>query len=390
MNMQITSHTKVGVIGSGAMGSGIAQVAAVAGHPVAIFDTNPAALEKSKANLTSVLNKLQEKGKIPDAASVLNRFSFVADMNDFADCGLVIEAIVENLEVKKSVFSSLEKIVKEDCVLASNTSSLSITSIAAACQKAERVIGIHFFNPAPLMALVEIIPAIQTEASLPQDIKILMLQWGKAPVIAKDTPGFIVNRVARPFYSEALRILEEGIADMATIDWALTTLAGFKMGPFTLMDYIGHDVNYVVTETVFTSFYFDPRYKPAFAQKRLLEAGWLGRKSGRGFYNYAEGVIMPEATKDEATGRKIVERILAMLINEAVDAVHWQVATPEDIELAMTKGVNYPKGLLHWCDEIGADAVLSTLDALYDNYHEDRYRASVLLRKMGVEGKRFF
>lgn len=390
MNMQITNHSKIGVIGSGAMGSGIAQVAAMAGHPVAIFDTNPAALEKSKANLASVLNKLQEKGKIPDAASILNRFSFVSDMNDFADCGLVIEAIVENLEVKKSVFSSLEKIVKEDCVLASNTSSLSITSIASACQKAERVIGIHFFNPAPLMALVEIIPAIQTETSLPQNIKTLMLQWGKAPVIAKDTPGFIVNRVARPFYSEALRIFEEGIADMPTIDWALTTLAGFKMGPFTLMDYIGHDVNYVVTETVFTSFYFDPRYKPAFAQKRLLEAGWLGRKSGRGFYNYAEGVIMPEATKDEVAGRRIVERVLAMLINEAVDAVHWQVATSEDIELAMTKGVNYPKGLLHWCDEIGADAVLAILDSLYDNYHEDRYRASVLLRKMAVEGKRFF
>jgi 3-hydroxybutyryl-CoA dehydrogenase len=388
--MQITQHTKIGVIGSGAMGSGIAQVAAMAGHPVAIFDTNPTALDKSRANLTAVINKLQEKGKIEHAETVLNRFSFVNDMNAFADCGLVIEAIVENLEVKKNVFSSLEKIVNEDCILASNTSSLSITSIASACRKAERVIGIHFFNPAPLMALVEIIPAIQTAENLASQIKTLMLQWGKAPVIAKDTPGFIVNRVARPFYSEALRIYEEGIADMPTIDWALTTLAGFKMGPFTLMDYIGHDVNYVVTETVFTSFYYDPRYKPAFAQKRLLEAGWLGRKSGRGFYNYAEGTTMPKATEDEALGKKIVERVLAMLINEAADAVHWQVATPEDIELAMTKGVNYPKGLLRWCDETGADTVLANLDALYDTYHEDRYRTSVLLRKMGIEGRKFF
>jgi len=388
--MNITNNTKIGVIGSGAMGSGIAQVAAVAGHPVAILDTNPVALEKSKANLTSVLNKLQEKGKIADATEVLNRFSFVTDMNAFADCGLVIEAIVENLDVKKKVFADLEKIVKDDCILASNTSSLSIASIASACQKAERVIGIHFFNPAPLMALVEIIPAIQTNENLPEQIKALMLQWGKAPVIAKDTPGFIVNRVARPFYSEALRIYEEGIADMATIDWALTTIAGFKMGPFTLMDYIGHDVNYIVTETVFTSFYFDPRYKPALSQKRLLEAGWLGRKSGRGFYNYAEGITMPKATEDTALGNKIVARVIAMLINEAVDAVHWQVATANDIELAMTKGVNYPKGLLQWCDALGADAVLATLDTLYDTYHEDRYRASVLLRKMGVEGKKFF
>lgn len=388
--MQITSNTQIGVIGSGAMGSGIAQVAATAGHPVIIFDTNPVALEKSKASLTTMINKLQEKGKIPDAAEVLNRFSFVNDMNAFTECGLVIEAIIENLDVKKKVFASLEAVVTDTCVLASNTSSLSIASIASACKKAERVIGIHFFNPAPLMALVEIIPAIQTEENLPEAIKTLMLQWGKAPVIAKDTPGFIVNRVARPFYSEALRIYEEGIADMATIDWALTTIAGFKMGPFTLMDYIGHDVNYVVTETVFTSFYFDPRYKPAFAQKRLLEAGWLGRKTGRGFFNYAENAVMPKPVEDALLGKKIVERVLAMLINEAVDAAYMNIATAEDIELAMTKGVNYPKGLLHWCDEIGADGVLASLDALYDTYHEDRYRASVLLRKMGVEGKRFF
>jgi 3-hydroxybutyryl-CoA dehydrogenase len=388
--MQTDQLFSVGIIGSGAMGSGIAQVAATAGHPVIVFDTNPAALEKSEAALSATLQKLQEKGKIPDASTIIGRFSFVSDMNAFADCGLVIEAIVENLDVKKNVFASLEKIVKDDCVLASNTSSLSIASIAAACMQPHRVLGIHFFNPAPLMALVEVIPAVQTEAGLPEQVKQLMLQWGKAPVIAKDTPGFIVNRVARPFYGEALRIYEEGIADMTTIDWAMTTLAGFKMGPFTLMDYIGHDVNYVVTETVFQSFFYDPRYKPSFSQKRLLEAGWLGRKSGRGFYNYAEGVSQPEPQKDEATGRKIAERILFMLINEAADAVQWQVAAAADVELAMTKGVNYPKGLLQWCDELGADYVLAGLDSLYDTYREDRYRASALLRRTGVEGKRFF
>lgn len=388
--MQTDQNFSVGIIGSGAMGSGIAQVAATAGHQVIVFDTNSAALEKSKANLSATLQKLQEKGKIPDASAVIGRLSFVSDMNAFAACGLVIEAIVENLDVKKNVFASLEKIVQQDCVLASNTSSLSIASIAAACAQPQRVLGIHFFNPAPLMALVEVIPAVQTEPALPAQVKQLMLQWGKAPVITKDTPGFIVNRVARPFYGEALRIYEEGIADMATIDWAMTALAGFKMGPFTLMDYIGHDVNYVVTETVFQSFFYDPRYKPSFSQKRLLEAGWLGRKSGRGFYNYAEGVAQPEPQKDEAAGKKIAERILFMLINEAADAVQWQVAAAADVELAMTKGVNYPKGLLQWCDELGADYVLAGLDSLYDIYREDRYRASALLRKMGIEGKRFF
>ncbi len=388
--MPLTNNIPVGIVGSGAMGSGIAQVAATAGHSVIIYDANPSALEKSKAGLSTTLQKLQEKGKLPDANAVMGRFTFAADMNAFADCGLIIEAIVENIEVKKNVFSALEKIVRPDCILASNTSSLSIASIAAACSKPECVLGIHFFNPAPLMALVEVIPAVQTRASLPEEIKQLMLQWGKAPVITKDTPGFIVNRVARPFYGEALRIYEEGIADMATIDWAMTTIAGFKMGPFTLMDYIGHDVNYVVTETVFQSFFFDPRYKPSFSQKRLLEAGWLGRKSGKGFYNYAEGVAMPEPVKDEAAGKKIAERILFMLINEAADAVQWQIASAKDVELAMTKGVNYPKGLLQWCDELGADYVLAGLDSLYDTYREDRYRASALLRRMGVEGKKFF
>jgi 3-hydroxybutyryl-CoA dehydrogenase len=386
----LNNNAIVGVIGSGAMGAGIAQVAAVAGHKVVLYDNNAAALDKAKGNLIITLQKLQEKGKIADAAAIINRFSFAAQLSELSNCNLVIEAIVEKLEIKKSVFSELEKLVADDCVLASNTSSLSITSIAAACITPGRVLGLHFFNPAPLMALVEVIPAVQTEPTLIPAAKALMQQWGKVPVIAKDTPGFIVNRVARPFYGEAIRIYEEGIADMATIDWALTEIGGFKMGPFTLMDYIGHDVNYVVTETVFQSFFFDPRYKPSFSQKRLLEASWLGRKTGRGFYNYAADAVMPEANKDTVLGYRIVERVLVMLINEAVDALHLNVASAEDLELAMTKGVNYPKGLLHWCDEWTADKCLALLDALYHEYHEDRYRASALLRKKGTERERFF
>jgi 3-hydroxybutyryl-CoA dehydrogenase len=379
--MSLDKTTVVGVVGSGAMGAGIAQVAAMAGHKVILYDTNHAALEKAKANLQQTIQKLVEKGKVSNGDEIINRFTYATELNEFASCGLIIEAIIENIEVKKKLFGAVEQIVTDDCILASNTSSLSITSIAAACNKPGRVLGLHFFNPAPLMALVEVIPAVQTEDGLTDKAKQLMQSWGKIPVIAKDTPGFIVNRVARPFYGEAIRIYEEGIADIATIDWAMTELGGFRMGPFTLTDYIGHDVNYVVTETVFQSFFYDPRYKPSFAQKRLLEAGWLGRKTGRGFYNYADGAIMPEPNKDVALGNKIVERITVMLINEAVDALHLNISSAKDLDLAMTKGVNYPKGLLQWCDEWGAEKCLAILDGLYNEYHEDRYRASALLRR---------
>ncbi len=384
-----SKNSVVGVIGAGAMGSGIAQVAAVAGHAVVLYDTNTAALDKAKSNLEATLRKLEEKGKIHNAPEIMSRCGFATTMDAFKDCGLVIEAVIENLDVKKKLFGAVEQLVSDDCVLATNTSSLSVTSIAAACKKAGRVMGLHFFNPAPLMALVEVIPAVQTDSALISDAKELMRQWGKVPVIAKDTPGFIVNRVARPFYGEAIRIYEEGIADIATIDWALTELGGFRMGPFTLTDYIGHDVNYVVTETVFQSFFYDPRYKPSFSQKRLMEAGWLGRKTGRGFYNYAEGVAQPEPAKDNALGERIVHRVLAMLINEAVEALHMGIASAKDLELAMTKGVNYPKGLLEWCDEWGAQKCLDILDELYHEYHEDRYRASALLRRTAASGGRF-
>lgn len=379
----------VGVVGSGAMGTGIAQVAAMAGHKVILSDQYETALTKAKNNLSAAVNKLQEKGKIDNAHEVLGRISYSDDPDSMRHCGLIIEAIIETIEAKQNMFRTMEDVVSEDCILASNTSSLSITSIAGACKRPSRVLGLHFFNPAPLMALVEVVPALQTAGNLVPLAKDLMKQWGKVPVIAKDTPGFIVNRVARPFYGEALRIYEEGIADMATIDWALTEIGGFRMGPFTLMDYIGHDVNYVVTETVFRSFFYDPRYKPSFSQKRLLEAGWLGRKSGQGFYNYADGATLPEPVKDNALGRQICDRVLAMLINEAVDALYLGVASVQDLETAMTKGVNYPKGLLQWCDEWGAGNCLSVLDKLYDSYHEDRYRASLLLRRYAAENKKF-
>jgi 3-hydroxybutyryl-CoA dehydrogenase len=240
------------------------------------------------------------------------------------------------------------------------------------------------------MPLVEIIPAVQTS---PETLKLsveLIKSWGKTVVVCKDTPGFIVNRVARPFYGEALRIYEEGIADFATIDWAMTHFGGFKMGPFTLMDYIGNDVNYAVTESVFQAFYYDPRFKPSFTQKRHREAGFLGRKSGRGYYDYSEGSVILSPTEDEDLGKQIFNRILVMLINEAIDAVFMNVASKEDIDLAMTKGVNYPKGLLLWADQLGLKNVLGDLERLFLEYGEDRYRPNPLLKRMVKENEIFF
>ena len=311
-------------------------------------------------------------------------------MADLHDAGLVIEAVIENIEIKKAIFQELEGIVSEDAILASNTSSLSIASIGSSVKRADRVVGIHFFNPAPLMPLVEIIPAVSTSVETTNKAREIIDSWGKVTVLAKDTPGFIVNRVARPFYGEAVRIYEEGFADPATIDWAMTEIGGFRMGPFTLMDFIGHDINNAVTESVFEAFYYDPRYRPNFTQKRMVEAGWLGRKTGRGFYNYAEGAEMPEPTKNQEMGENILWRILVMLINEAADAMYLNIASRNDIDLAMTKGVNYPKGLLLWADEKGIQHCVDTLDRLYNEYHEDRYRCSPLLRKMAREKQTFY
>ena len=382
----------VGIIGSGTMGSGIAQVAATSGCKVKLYDTNQNILDKAKTSLEKILLRLIEKGRIDTAEKnrIQANITYVNNLKDLEDSNLTIEAIIENLEIKKKVFSELESYVSDDCIIASNTSSLSIASIAASLQKPERCIGIHFFNPAPLMKLVEVIPAIQTSENVLKDTIKIISDWNKTVAIAKDTPGFIVNRVARPFYGESLRIYEEGLADFATIDYSLKTLGNFRMGPFELMDFIGNDVNYTVTETVFTAFYFDPRYKPAFTQKRFAEAGYLGRKSGKGYYNYSEEAIKPEPKKDKELLQTIFDRVLAMLINEAADALFLNIASAEDIDNSMTKGVNYPRGLLAWADEKGIDWCVSKLDELYNEYHEDRYRCSPLLRKMNRDNKTFF
>ncbi|MFS4432098.1 3-hydroxyacyl-CoA dehydrogenase NAD-binding domain-containing protein [Chryseobacterium sp. S90] len=374
----------IGIIGAGTMGIGIAQVAATNGCKVWVYDANAKQVETATVGLEKTLTKLVDKQKISGEkmTEILANISIATELKDFKDCELIIEAIIENKDIKTKVFTELENYVSENCILSSNTSSISITSLGAELKKPERFIGIHFFNPAPLMPLVEVIPSLLTEKTLAEKIYNLMKEWGKTPVIAKDIPGFIVNRIARPYYGEALRIVEENIATPEQVDDAMKTLGNFKMGPFELMDLIGVDVNFAVTTTVYKDYFYDPKYKPSLLQQRMSEAKLHGRKTGRGFYDYSEGAENPVAQKDDALYQQIFLRIISMLINEAVEAKRLGVANDEDIELAMQKGVNYPKGLLSWGKEIGYAKISETLQNLYEEYQEERYRQSPLLRKL--------
>ncbi len=391
-NSKLKTHNlKVGIIGSGTMGIGIAQVASNAGCEVFLYDANAAQTEKSLSGLKKTLNKLTEKGKLTaeKANEVFNNIKPCTDISGLKDSDLVIEAIIENKEIKTKVFGELESFVSKECIIGSNTSSISITSLSSELKNPERFIGIHFFNPAPLMPLVEVIPGLLTDKDVPQNIYDLMKSWGKTPVFAKDIPGFIVNRIARPFYGEALRIVEENIATPQEVDEVMRTIGNFKMGPFELMDLIGIDVNFSVTQTVYKDYFFDPKYKPSLLQQRMAEAKLLGRKTGKGFYDYTETgsgkqEALPSTINQQPTSNQqaIFMRILSMLINEGVEAKRLKIATDDDLELAMQKGVNYPKGLLAWGKEIGYEKISETLQNLYDDYQEERYRQSPLLKKM--------
>lgn len=372
----------IGIVGAGAMGAGIAQVAAMAGNEVRLFDTSSEAKNNALLKITESINKFVAKGQVSpeEGVAIAGRVYLCEKLKTFADCDVVIEAIIEDLAVKKALFINLESVVTAHCILATNTSSLSVTSIASSLNRPERCIGVHFFNPPVLMKLVEVVPAIQTNRDITNQVKKMIESWGKTVVLAKDTPGFIVNKVARPFYSEAIRILEEGIADVVTIDQAMTE-NGFKMGPFTLMDFIGHDVNYRVTESVWKSFFYDSRYRPSFTQLRLLEAGYLGKKSGKGFYDYTiENTI--KQVEDTSLKNSIFLRIISMLINEAADTVWQQICSKDDVELAMKLGVNYPKGLLEWGSELGYQKIVDHLDDLHQTYGEERYRVCRYLRNL--------
>lgn len=381
---------KVVVLGAGAMGTGIGQIAAQNGHEVGYYDSFPGAVDRSKASIEKIFARGVEKGRMTEAQreETLARMHWSDDLSIVKGAHLVVEAVIEDLEVKKSLFAQVEPLIPADTWLCTNTSSLSIAALSNGLAHPERFGGLHFFNPAPLMPLVEIVPGVKTGEDFAETMDALMNDWGKVPVIAKDTPGFIVNKVARPFYSEAIKLYEEGVASVAEIDAAVKSI-GFRMGPFELTDLIGHDVNYTVTETVWSQFFYDPRFRPSITQKRLKEAGLYGRKTGRGFYNYASGmdaavVAQEEAEIDPMLSEKIVERILCMIINEALDAVWQGIADPENVDLAMTKGVNYPKGPIQWGREMGWDHVLETLKRCHKHYGDDRYRPCPLLRHLNT------
>ena len=379
---------KVAVLGAGAMGTGIGQIAVQNGCHVVYYDSFPGATDRSKASIEKVFNRLAEKGKITSEQKeeMLGRMQWSADLDAVSGADLVVEAVIEDLDVKKDLFAKVEPLLRSDAWLCTNTSSLSIAALSSGLTHPERFGGLHFFNPAPLMPLVEVVPGVKTGDDFTETMEALMLEWGKVPVVAKDTPGFIVNKVARPFYSEAIKLYEEGVASIAEIDAAVKSI-GFRMGPFELTDLIGHDVNYTVTETVWSQFFYDPRFRPSITQKRLKEAGLFGRKTGRGFYNYASGidaavVAQEEVEIDPMLSEKIVERILCLIINEALDAVWQGIASPENVDLAMTKGVNYPKGPIQWGREMGWDQVLGTLKRCHKHYGDDRYRPCPLLRHL--------
>ncbi|HMS30506.1 MAG TPA: 3-hydroxyacyl-CoA dehydrogenase NAD-binding domain-containing protein [Saprospiraceae bacterium] len=388
----VESLKQIGVVGAGTMGLGIAQVAAQF-ERVLVYESIESVRFKAQQSLSTKLNMLVEKGKISPSSKdeILTHIHWCKDLSELKHCDLIIEAIREDFQIKKDLFSTLSDIISEKCILATNTSSLSITGLAASVPQPSKFIGIHFFNPAPMMQLVEIIPALQTDTSIINLVSVLLRKWGKITVIAKDTPGFIVNKIARPYYSEALRIYDEGIAQMGEIDFAMTALGGFRMGPFRLMDFIGHDVNYAVTEIVWRENYFEPRFKPSITQKKLVEAGFLGDKNGKGFYASADkNENSTLNTEIKSIHIEIFHRILVMLINEAADTLYYGIASANDIETAMTKGVNYPKGLLNWANELGLSFCVEKMDKLYDFYKEDRYRCSPLLRNMCKSGEIFY
>jgi 3-hydroxybutyryl-CoA dehydrogenase len=378
----VPAGSAVGVVGAGTMGAGIAQVAAQAGHPVVLYDAREGVASAAVAGIADRLARLVERGRLSgsQAEQTTRRLRPVGTIDRFADCALVVEAIVEDLAEKRRLFDQLERVCTREAVLATNTSTISIQAIGEALQHGQRVCGMHFFNPAPVMRLVEVPAAHDTDPEVAETIGDTATQWGKTAVHCASTPGFIVNRVARPFYGEAQRILEEGVADCAAIDAAMRA-EGFRMGPFELADLIGNDVNLAATESVWEQTGRDPRYQPTGIQRQLVAQGRLGRKTGRGWYYQPDPPVIEPVADERVSGR-----ILAMLVNEAAALVDRGEAAPADVDTAMRLGTNYPKGPLEWGDQLGAARVAELLTDLARRNPSGRYRLSERLARVAASG----